>query len=492
VKPARKSNETSVRAKAATYVLLFIFLIAVFLLTPFTGDDLSFYGRLQRILAGEKASFMSDYYERGGRLVAAFASYFTLYTPLVSAFVRASLVLGILWATARLAGLRSAAFLPLVLLLILFPSVGVFRQAIAFNAGFMAHAAPVFFILLILVVLQEEDGKWRPFALLGLGIISSLFVETVTIFLALFSLAYLIFGLSNKRLTGSHLSLISGSALGSLIMFMSPEYRRIAAGETSYYNVPVGGGSLISRLTERLAETAPELALHFAIDMAPLWILVALVVTFSAWPYVNGHLAPTIAIGVMLGVSVVLFSLRQIGHAANSPLASTIVLVSYALMVIAAGGVLFSRAKSHWRIASLWIISGAISVMPLLVILPFGPRNFFIASTFFLIGTITLSAPLLDRLAASPGISVTTFATFALVAIALISVLSMNKQVNNENRKALVSAYLSGDDAVELRDYPFPSLVHSRNPSKILASLQYLECGSTSCSPVRSMKIKFK
>ena len=488
--------EARTRRKALTYAGLYLFLVLFFLLTVSSGDDFRRIAIAAEIQAGESSFWgrvLSFYQNTNGRFLGnslhlLFSSSFVL-----NAFARAAIVLGILWGVARVARIRSLVALPVILLAVLVPAVPILKQAMVWSAGFYNYVVPVFLILLLVVLLRDVSARWKPVVVLPLAVAACLFMETVSVGLVVVSVVLLVSALIRHRATLSSVAFFVGSAVGAAVMFGSPVYGRVLSGDDAYRPMPGAGSGLLGSVVTRASENIPRLAEHLVLELAPLYLVVAILIALAA----QTRNRRGILAGVLVGSATSLLLVREVGigtlGGSLELLAATGILALFILWGATAAGLLWRSDITGALGAGWWIAGGVLIAGPLLIIAPFGPRNFFLSSVCVIIAACIAAAPLLNGFAQQKSRSLAVLLAAACAAATLLGVLAVNKVVSLQNAVSAEQQYLSGAEEITLRAYPFPALVHAeRDGEKYLLSLQRLECAEGSCGRLRDVDVVFE
>lgn len=135
------------------------------------------------------------------------------------------------------------------LLAILALPLPIFKEVVVYTSGFSNYVPPVFFILAAVWIhlIVENKSNWlfvtaKNIALFALALLSSLFIEHITILNVTISL--LIMYVSHSAQNRNNRDIIfyaSGSLLGGIIMFSNPVYRSVLSKTDEYRTIADGG-----------------------------------------------------------------------------------------------------------------------------------------------------------------------------------------------------------------------------------------------------------
>jgi len=516
------------------YPVLLTFLFIFFMVTYISGDDWSRVQTAELFRSGGRTlDFQPDI--PSGRVLANLLATLSSFSFELNSLVRASTILGIVWSIVRITQIKVAAFIPLITIAVLVPSIPTLRQAIIFSEGFFTHVVPVLVVLMIVIVFRDFKGRWKGMALFSLSFAASLFVETVTLAVLLSALAFAVIAASKRRFRILSLWLISGSVLGTAVMLSNPVYRRIAEGVDTFREFGGGGDHNIfesgplglaqglvldlfplhlmaavviiffamssnrNRMVAVLAATTIAVSLFagLVLDLRPLYLIAAVVMIFlfrcSIWDILVAALTATTMIISLFAVYAVLSPSNTTWPGISKSLLAVLVLVLYVFyLLISMVILLHSKEKSH-RSAFLWLASGGLIAAPLLVVSPFGPRNFFITSIFVLLAILIISGPFINSFLRNRRGTVALAVLFGVLSSTLFGAIAANKLVSMSNLALAAELYRTGATKIELRNYPFDNLVHDgRNGDKFLRQLQFLECDKGVCTEIREVEVIFK
>ncbi len=148
---------------------------------------------------------------------------------------------GIIYLIPKITGTKKISF-PLIFLIILATPTAVFINSIAWASGFVNYVVSAFFVLVFLCLIRkiadsywEMSGFWKNFGLLILGILSSLIVEHVTIYLVLLIIFLNIYSyFKYKKVSKSLIFYGLGVLSGAVLMFSNEAYLSVIRGDDAY------------------------------------------------------------------------------------------------------------------------------------------------------------------------------------------------------------------------------------------------------------------
>jgi hypothetical protein len=127
-----------------------------------------------------------------------------------------------------------------ILLFLLMP-ISMVRQAVVWTSGFCNYVIPTIFILYFIYInfnyndIIKSKSKSKLIIFFVSGIISSLFMENITIYLVLMSAFFVLYiKLNYNIISYIDISVLVGNIVGAVLMFSSPAYRSVIKGEDQY------------------------------------------------------------------------------------------------------------------------------------------------------------------------------------------------------------------------------------------------------------------
>ena len=362
---------------AGAVVVLFL----LCLLFPYSGDDWTWAGQaaLDRLSSG-----FENYNGRyaGNLLIILLSRFYILRSLMVCLFV-----VGIAWALYRLIG-RDRRVFWLTLILLAFMPEGVRRQAIVWASGFTNYVVPTFLLLLYLIYIKGALEGNRPqregllaVSLFFLGFVESLFMENITLSNIAVALAALIYTrFKFGRWDICQIAFVVGSIFGAAAMFSNGAYLAILTHQDTYRSFgdagSDGSGSGLTIDQKYLNVLAPGVALNnYAIAIA----LVAASSLAAVKAKKHGHfgtlnLCAVAAFGVFAAYFVY-SSFFVEGKVSNLHLkVDGFVAALFIALLLAIACALWKRNDRMPLLVWGLIVS---QFLPLFVVNPTGPRNFF-------------------------------------------------------------------------------------------------------------------
>lgn len=411
--------------------LAFLFLCSLF---PPLGDDFNRLRTLFMPYSERWTTFLQTYQTLNGRLLGNFLSLFFIAKPLqlLAKLATFSALLACFFALFRQ---KSTPFVTLALLLFL--PRPIFREAVAWNAGFFNYAPNLAIILFLCTRYARPQD--RPFSMAEALTVflcaysACLFTENVSLYLAVMPLlAWFFF----RRPFKNYLPGLIGGLLGNLILFSSPVYHTIAQGSDGYRSLPHQG------LVHVLNINGPVFAKFFL----PIGLLYLFALLLLA--HYRHHRKPWTLLS--------LFLLFFLYICRKAPLPYGYTLIGQCLFFLSLLPVLYPL--THHRLALFALFSLGAGMLPLLIVQPIGARNFLFAQVmeWLLLFTLYYSLPPLSH----PKRRFLFAVVLLLILVqmgTLLRAYARNRRTYDANLHRLTQATLTQQSPVKLLPFPDPS-----------------------------------
>lgn len=437
--------------KYQNIIILIIGVLAVYLISVFppSGDD---FNRLTESFTG-----LEDWWQRvkrlynslNGRVVGNEISYLFINRVPRTIIKAISVFLYIVMMMKVLNIKRLSGLLIIVGSIILMP-LAIFRQTLVWSAGFYNYFPPMVLILSLIYIFiyhRNEFSHFQYLAIFLISLVTSLFLENLTIYMVLFPLVMAIcfWNKDNKK---AYLTSFIGALIGGLIMFSSPVYREVGAGEDGYRTIATHILSFVSENWQIFS----EYMLVYNVFIVALFIGALLLGTFKAYKKKKISVQP-LALIVLVGL--VPFSLIDLGMAGSLISMGLHILFYLLLIFIALKEYKFDNYNS--RLILFSSLSIAITMGPLLLVSPVSARNFLSPIVFNVLIIISLL-----RLNGIPdhlevlGSRILTI-VMALVFIAYIFAYTVNYNTFLQRDEILRGAIEEDREEAFIPKYPFES-----------------------------------
>lgn len=219
------------------YIMLFIFLCAIFYFIPYTADDLRWGG-----FYGEKR-LNNLFHNYGGRYLGYLLSIGLTRSIILKTLFMSAVTAGIVYYIEKISRQKCAFFITLILMATA-PST-LFRQSIAWLSGFVNYSFSAFLALIFIDYIyklfrceETKDTRTQIVLFAFLGFASALLVEHFTIYCIVIAIGAMIYAKVNKqKLRRKNISYLAGLTAGAVVMFSNTAYRRILAGNDFYRGI---------------------------------------------------------------------------------------------------------------------------------------------------------------------------------------------------------------------------------------------------------------
>ncbi len=435
---------------------VFFVVLSLFILFPNTGDD------WLREPLGRRISSLYDLFREvyqkwstnNSRISGNILAYSAASRKILRELMRCSITLGIIVMVKKISGFKSPWALFIAAAAIIAVPRDLFRQVYPWAAGFFNYVPPVLlFLSCIYMVRNVFSGKAPDTAPAGcaavfiMSFLSQLFIETYTISFIFGSISLLMLELiTRKKVSPVVLSMLMGSVLGGLLLFMSPAYSQQSL-TTGAYHVSMSFKGLLLTGKSQLSEV-----LHYFILDCPV-IFVSLTVV-PVWRFFCKKSKQSIDFIIFLGLAVpfAYFTAGYVLERYFSSLAVNTLIVAVWVISLLLSVLLWNRCKN--RLLSLFLIlCSLVAVAPLPFISPIGFRCMYLS---YVLMILAVAVMLSDKERISfPSIS-KALSVFCLGAVFLfyLSIYVPIGKTELERTRLLTGAVDAEDTSVEIPPYP--------------------------------------
>lgn len=442
---------------------------------PLSGDDWNRMAQLDRSLSWFLYAIDDQWHHLNGRVVGNLISYLFIKPAPVRALIKAASWLALVKLITRISHAGQPLWIWLTSALLTLIPIEVFRQVWVWSAGFYNYVPPmVFFFIYFWKEMQILQKRDRP----GPGLIlwflfavqAGLYMENLTVLFVLFTGFFVIYHWVRKgRLSWTSLVLFLGATIGCWIMFSSPVYSRVMAGEDDYRSV---GASLVEVMEtvkgnwsqfSRFMLRANPLQVVFLISL--IGLLLVQKIAFRSNRYKLAYLA-------LLLVSLILMLTPYLAReevTTQSFLLDLGLHLAFYLLILGMGFALISDGDQRRN----WVIS--IGALPfgmgsLLFVTPVLARNFIMPAflhvflIILLVGEASREGVFISDWAMIKKV-LATFTTAVYVTYMVIYV--ANGLSFFERNRIMQEAVDLSLDHTTIRRYPFEWAVATDDPGKI-------------------------
>ena len=442
-----------------TYAVIFVVLFFLCMLFPYTLDDWAWGGQIG---LNRLSTWFDNYSGRyfGNLIVLALTR-----SNLLKSFVMSFCITGIAVLIDKLTGKQKNGVF-IILSLLIFMPVSLFRQTIAWTSGFANYTTSIFLTLIYIYYVRNIYGESKPkkapfdiVPLFILGAANTLIVEHLTMYNIVLAVYVILFTIIKfKKVYIQHVAYFIGTVAGTLLMFSNSVYRSVADGSDDYRSI--GEGGIISKAIQEFFNTiVPDgfmnnfvLNVFIAVVCLITWIKIK--DKLSKLPKVLGALSIAVIIAFASSSLIIKISavtpLKLLTYAEG---AATIVYV-LALIVF-----LFILPLELNKKVKLLFILGSVGCMiaPLLVVSPISSRCFFASYVMLIYLAMELYSlfdeDIKEQLAKISNASVIVVAVGLLFLFYIYGTIAVNNQERLEKVKK--EAETATSETVELESLPY-------------------------------------
>ncbi len=479
------------REQIAVFVMLLLFLGALFMIAyyfPLVGDD--FYGIDDYITSVR--SFIEwavwHWENTNGRILGNTTVLLVMHSRIGRAFVRAFIIWLIMILVYQNSRIISKAGYLLSYLYVLAIPTAIFSETYSWTFGFFNYVPPVMLVLFYLVMVQKEfskrTAKWKGLKIVGtflLGVCSQLFMENVTIYVLIMSIAINIFYIrKEKRVSAVALFHTLGAAAGTLLMFSSPVYRTVTAGTDTYREAPDGIAGLFQAARENWCEIS-----KYTVRGNILLLIMVLLICFwllyknAREKDIRTRILRTINSCILTGTSAYFFFANILEWDEKIEAYTAFFLLDVLMFVLFIISVMMTVIlcvkETEQRSRSLFfLISAFVLVGPLLFVTPVGPRCFYASYIFTGLAFLNIVAYIIEqehwnlrRLAAPACVLMACVTAYYLYIFFNIG------EVEQERDSYIIERMQEGDTVIMVPEFPYSDYLHDPHGWKIGLKFYY-------------------
>ena len=459
-----------------TFLIVF-FLATLFLvnLFPYSGDDWAWGSNIgiERLENG--------FYNYNGRYAGNLLVLLLTRSNIARVIFISLSILAIVILPTFLFNKKNALMLILSGVLLFIIPKPIFVQSFVWTAGFSNYVPPILmavtYFAIIQNILQSSAPSYKPYITLitfFLGFAGSLFMENITLYFVVLSIAVLLFSFFKyHKIYAAHGGFFLGSVLGSLLMFSNSAYHSIASGNDNYRSV--ANNDTIATIINH----AQQISYYLFYDNILLLIVLSLCVLILSLKYLNEHQHSNPSVLGLIFVHC--FTLLIICFKAlhpewvileamgSSPVYSKITYIFVALVYSLTVYMLsLFTIKDSELIRKLFFcfFSIVVIVIPLLIVNPIGPRCFFPPFLLMVFYTLGLLSFLIRPINPSTVKALYIFSLSALTSLFIFwsSIYSTIHQANIERNESVQEQLSNTESIIEIVELPYKSFVWMGDP----------------------------
>lgn len=467
------------RNMTAAILILFGIFCALSCLFPYTGDDWAWGSTigLERLRI-----FFKDY---NGRYMGNFLVLALTRSKLLDVLTKAAAFTFACWLCCRQTVKKGVEGLAFAAALFFIMPRTIFREAVVWTSGFTNYVPSALLSVAYIVYLPQlaEQGKqptWAAAAAFVLSFAGGLFMENITIFNVLLGAAVIVWcWFRNRSCSKISLGFLAGAAAGAAVLFSNSAYQKVASG-TDYYRT-------VARTAEdtlaRILRNAAQILDHLIFENIWFCAIVTLILLFLAWGCMkkeSGIKRLWIALSVFLDAAfLAVAGYEYLCAHVLSWMPGVMMLPAYIVhefrLVFGIGYVisvailiwLCTEKKQQYKML-LPLLCVPVSLAPMLLVEPIGPRCVFIGYLLMMVCTTALFDELWTKIERKAGLRrITCGAIAAVIALRLISCFGIYSSVHYWDRQRNAFARVQSDrgsDTVYLCTLPHEEYLHNSSP----------------------------
>lgn len=384
-----------------TVTALLIFYIFMAMLTPLTHDDWDWYSNYGIQMLQERFANLNGRYL--GNMLEIIAVRLDWFRWLSYAIFSISII----WIIGRFVNEAKILYYYLCafILMLTIPSE-IYKQTYGWFAGFYNYVPATFCVLFIvwyiseILFKQKSLGPITNILFYCICFVGQFFMENTTLFnTMILVLAIVLHVLLYRKLNPKFILGLVISSLGTILMFMNPNYRKIFFEGSSYQKVSSDTG-IIDKVTTTLTTVLPDWVLFNQMTIILMIIGVVIALLFrNAALYTRSKLLQVFVITGLLILPIYYFFIYEQFALQNfhilliTNLVNTLVCIWFLSAFILAIHIVVEPKEIKY---TLYLLLATILLVcaPLVIVSPLGPRNFYTVSALFVIILLILFSQL--------------------------------------------------------------------------------------------------
>lgn len=235
------------------YVMIFLFFVVLFFLSPISGDDWSNYLVGSEGIRHSLGVAVGMYFDWEGRIISRVLINILTYHKWLWNIVNSLVVVGSIYIGYKWIGKKpNRLMFPLICLIILGMNLNTFSQVMTWIAGNITYlfVVPIILWYFYFVFYNDKYNKWFVVINSLINLFGCMFVENMALVLVVGNILLLIIRyIKNKKIDKRIILYLSLSIIGSLSMLLSPgtryrnsieniEFNKLNIFEKVIYNIP--------------------------------------------------------------------------------------------------------------------------------------------------------------------------------------------------------------------------------------------------------------
>lgn len=453
-----KKEERKIHNSIACFTLILITICLISCFPP-TGDDWVILGRPSTQIQDFIEISVRDWNNQNGRVLGNLFFNLGIHGRFFAKVISLFLLLYLLLKITKIKKVPGVIF---SLAILFFTPISIFREVWVWTAGFYNYVISAVLLLLLIYFIQTSVAKKQNglnfFLIFITSLATCLFLENITLYLFSLSFIALLSLFIWRKQVWPRVGLIAGAWAGTLLMFSSPSYRRVAENTDGYREVRRSIGEILQTVRINLHDAFfPNLIKNHLFLLFLFFILSVLLIWMSKK---EKKYKIVLTAGITLGtVGLWLVPMQQVKG-------QLFIHFFYYLMLFLVFCLMTNGKERALGVFSF--LSIVIVLAPLLIVFPVGARNFFTPQIFHAI-ILLIMAQQLERV--NP--KWIQFLTTCLYLLLMIRgfydlhVYLENYSIHKERVHLVERALDDGEKNVYVPAFPYPDYVHAPDPSKM-------------------------
>lgn len=470
----------SQRNMAAAILILFCIFCGLSCLFPYTGDDWAWGSSagLERL-----HTFFKDY---NGRYMGNFLVLVLTRSKLLDVLTKAAAFTFACWLCCRNTEGKGTVHLGFAAFLFFIMPRTILREAVVWTSGFTNYVPSALLSVAYLVFLprltaQKEKTAPIAVAVCLLTFAGGLFMENITIFNVLLGVAVVAwYWFTDRSCSKIHLGFLAGAVAGAAALFSNSAYQKVASG-TDYYRT-------VARTAEdtlaRILRNAAQILDHLIYENFWFCVMVTVILIFLAWDSFRKKTGAA-RLPVALAAVIHMAFLGVAGYEylcahVLSWMPGVMMLPAYIVhefrLVFAIGYVVsvavliaMCTQKDQQHKMLLPLLCVPVSLAPMLLVEPIGPRCVFIGYLMMMVCTTVLFEQLWRKMDGKTVLRrICCGAIAAVTLLQLVSWFGIYSSVHYWDRQRNAFAVVQSDrgsDTVYLCPLPNEEYLHNSSPN---------------------------
>lgn len=411
-------------------VIIASFFLLLSFFFPYTGDDWAWGSNI----GIERLMTWFDNYN--GRYAGNVLVLLLTRSKLLNVVSMATCYWASCWLCCVYSGHKSSTSLIISCILFLIMPKNMFRQVVAWTAGFSNYVPSALITTLYICYVNNvfennmpHYAKWSSFLWLVLGFVGGLFIENLTIINILLAIFIIIFAnVKFGKAFAPHVTFLIGSIIGCICMFSNSAYSSILNGSDGYRSTASTKTEFVENVVSNLMQICQNLFVSNWLFISLISVLLLAMAIYSVKEEKTSS-KMIVFVSMLHLISVLVILMRNwVGISSLSGWMMDYLNSKKGLVftsLIYAGTLVILVFLCVDKLNQLKLVFPALCipfmVAPLLVVNPIGPRCFFCAYLMMMLFTVALCNYLFDR--ATHSTALTTIKAFLCTTLLFLMVL---------------------------------------------------------------------